>query len=31
LLARQRRTTVSAVAIEILDKNPPRWRVERED
>ena len=30
LLARQRRTTVSAVAVEILDKNLPRWRVERE-
>jgi hypothetical protein len=30
LLARQRRTTVSAVATEILDKNLPRWRVERE-
>jgi hypothetical protein len=30
LLARQKRTTVSAVATELLDKNLPRWRVERE-
>jgi len=30
LLARQRRTTVSAVAAELLDKVLPRWRVERE-
>lgn len=30
LLARQRRTTVSAVAAEILDRNLPRFRVERE-
>jgi hypothetical protein len=30
LLARQRRTTVSAVAADILDKNLPRFKVERE-
>ncbi len=30
LLARQRRVTVSAVAADILDKNLPRYRVERE-
>jgi hypothetical protein len=30
LLARQRRTTVSAVATEVLDRNLPRFRVERE-
>lgn len=30
LLARQRRTTVSAVATELLDRNLPRFRVERE-
>jgi hypothetical protein len=30
LYARQKRTTVSAVAAEILDKNLPRYRVERE-
>lgn len=30
LLARQRRTTVSAVAVELLDKVLPRWRVDRE-
>jgi hypothetical protein len=29
-LARQRRKTVSAVAAEILDRNLPRFRVERE-
>jgi hypothetical protein len=29
-LAHQRRTTVSAVAAEILDRNLPRFRVERE-
>ena len=30
LLARQRRVSVSAVAADILDKNLPRYRVERE-
>jgi hypothetical protein len=30
LLARQRRTTVSTVAAEILDRNLPRFKVERE-
>ncbi len=30
LLARQRRTSVSTVAAEILDRNLPRYRVERE-
>jgi hypothetical protein len=30
LLARQKRSTVSAVAAEILDKNLPRYRIERE-
>ena len=30
LSARQKRTTVSAVATEILDRNLPRFRVERE-
>ncbi|MBV8315511.1 MAG: hypothetical protein JOZ53_11290, partial [Planctomycetaceae bacterium] len=30
LYARQKRTTVSAVATEILDRNLPRFRVERE-
>ncbi|HMB04233.1 MAG TPA: hypothetical protein VKP69_10910 [Isosphaeraceae bacterium] len=30
LLTRQRRTTASTVATEILDKNLPRWRVECE-
>lgn len=30
LLARQRRTTVSAVAADLLDKNLPRFKVERE-
>ena len=30
LLARQRRTSVSTVAAEILDRNLPRFRVERE-
>jgi hypothetical protein len=30
LLARQRRTTVSAVATEVLDRNLPRYKVERE-
>jgi hypothetical protein len=30
MLAHQRRTTVSAIAAEILDRNLPRWRVERE-
>jgi hypothetical protein len=30
LLARQRRTTVSTVAAEILDRNLPRFMVERE-
>jgi hypothetical protein len=30
LMARQRKTTVSAVAADILDKNLPRFRVERE-
>jgi hypothetical protein len=30
LLARQRRQTVSAVAAEILDRNLPRFKVERE-
>ncbi len=31
LLARQRRVSVSAVAADILDKNLPRYRVEREN
>jgi hypothetical protein len=30
LLARHKRSTVSAVATEILDKNTPRFRLERE-
>lgn len=30
LLARQRRKSVSAVATEILDRNLPRFKVERE-
>ena len=30
LLARQRKTTVSAIATEILDRNLPRFKVERE-
>ena len=30
LLARQRRKSVSAVAAEILDRNLPRFKVERE-
>jgi hypothetical protein len=30
LLARQRRTTVSAVAADLLDRNLPRFKVERE-
>jgi hypothetical protein len=30
LLARSRKTNVSAVACDILDKALPRWRVERE-
>ena len=30
LYARQKRTTVSAVATEILDRNLPRFRVERD-
>ena len=30
MLARQRKTTVSAVATDLLDKALPRWRVERE-
>src|SRR4051794_37582105 len=30
LLARQRRTTVSAVANDLLDKALPRWKMERE-
>ena len=30
LLARQRKTTVSAVANDLLDKALPRWRMERE-
>jgi hypothetical protein len=30
LMARQRKTTVSAVAADILDKNLPRFRVERD-
>ena len=30
LLARQRRTSVSTVAAEILDRNLPRYRIERE-
>ena len=29
MLARQRKTTVSAVANDLLDKNLPRWKVER--
>jgi hypothetical protein len=29
-LARRRRTTVSAVANDLLDKALPRWRMERE-
>lgn len=29
-LARQRKTTVSAVINEALDKTLPRWRIERE-
>src|SRR4051794_15293780 len=30
LLARQRRVSVSSIAADILDKNLPRYRVERE-
>jgi hypothetical protein len=30
LLARRRKTTVSAVANDLLDKALPRWRMERE-
>lgn len=30
LLARQRRTTVSAVANELLDKALPRWDIKRQ-
>jgi hypothetical protein len=30
MLARQRRSTVSAVATELLDKALPRWTITRE-